>query len=96
MPMTITVTRNVSARIRGFLASSMLEVGPGVYSAPRLSAAVRDRVWQVLEDWFIVEGDASIVMIWADPRMPGAQNMRVLGLPRIDIVEIDGILLARR
>lgn len=96
MPMTITVTRNVSARIRGFLASSMLEIGPGVYSAPRLSAAVRDRVWQVLEDWFSVEGDASIVMVWVDPRMPGAQNLRVLGLPRIDIVEIDGILLARR
>ena len=96
MPMTITVTRNVSARMRGFLASSMLEIGPGVYSAPRLSAAVRDRVWEVLEDWFSVEGDASIIMVWADPRIPGGQNLRVLGLPRIDIVEIDGLLLARR
>jgi CRISPR-associated protein Cas2 len=96
VPMTITVTRNVSARMRGFLASSMLEIGPGVYSAPRLSARVRDRVWEVLEDWFSVEGDASIIMVWADPRIPGGQNLRVLGLPRIDIVEIDGLLLARR
>lgn len=96
MPMTITVTRNVSARIRGFLASSMLELAPGVYSAPRLSAAVRDRVWEVLENWSSLEGDASIIMVWADPRMPGGQDVRVLGLPRIDIVEIDGLLLGRR
>ena len=96
MPMTITVTRNVSARMRGFLASSMLEIGPGVYSAPRLSAAVRDRVWEVLEDWFTVERDAAIIMVWADPRMPGGQKLRTLGLPRIDIVEVDGLLLARR
>ena len=96
MPMTITVTRNVSARIRGFLASSMLELAPGVYSAPRLSAAVRDRVWEVLEDWFTVEGDASILMVWADSRVPGGQSMRLLGLPRVDIVEIDGLLLTRR
>jgi CRISPR-associated protein Cas2 len=74
----------------------MLELAPGVYSAPRLSAAVRDRVWEVLENWSSLEGDASIIMVWADPRMPGGQDVRVLGLPRIDIVEIDGLLLGRR
>lgn len=94
--MTIVVTRNVSARIRGFLASSMLELGPGVYSAPRMSTAVRDRVWEVLQDWFSVEKDASIIMVWSDPGTPGGQSLRVLGLPRMDVVEIDGMLLARR
>lgn len=96
MSMTVVATRNVSARIRGFLSSSMLELGPGVYTAPRLSAAVRDRVWNVLEDWFASEGDASIIMVWVDRQAPGGQNVRVLGLPPIEIVEIDGLLVSRR
>ena len=45
MSMTVVVTRNVSPRIRGFLASSMLELAPGVYSATRLNTSVRDRMW---------------------------------------------------
>lgn len=92
--MTVVVTRNVPDRIRGFLASSMLEVGPGVYTGSRLSVAVRDRIWGVLEGWFI--GDASIVMVWRDPKTPGGQSVRVLGAPPIDLVELDGIVLSRR
>ena len=37
MPMTVVVTRDVEARYRGFLASVMLEVAPGVYVSPNLS-----------------------------------------------------------
>ena len=43
MPMTIVVTRDVEARYRGFLTSVMLEIAPGVYVAPDLSAGVRQR-----------------------------------------------------
>lgn len=96
MSMTVAVTRNVSGRIRGFLASSMLELAPGVYSAPRLSPAVRERLWTVLSDWFIAEQDASIVLVWVDPGMPGGQNVRTLGLPPVELVELDGIVLTRR
>lgn len=96
MSMTVAVTRNVSPRIRGFLASSMLELAPGVYSAPRLSPAVRDRIWAVLVDWFTAEQEASIVMVWVDPSMPGGQNVRTLGLPPVELVELDGIVVARR
>lgn len=96
MSMTVAVTRNVSARIRGFLASSMLELAPGVYSASRLSTAVRDRIWTVLTDWITVEKDASIVMVWVDSAMPGGQNVRILGLPPVEFVELDGIVLTRR
>jgi CRISPR-associated endoribonuclease Cas2 subtype I-E len=46
--MTVIVTRDVVARFRGFLASCMLEIGLGVYTAPRMNAAVRTRVWSVL------------------------------------------------
>ena len=96
MSMTVVVTRNVSDRVRGFLASSMLDVAPGVYSAPRVSPAVRERIWQVLNDWFPHEHDASIVMLWADVAMPGGQAVLTLGAPPIQFVEIDGMFTARR
>lgn len=96
MSMTVVVTRNVSDRTRGFLASTMLEVAPGTYSAPRISPAVRERIWNVLEEWFPYETDASIVMIWQDRDMPGGQSVMVLGSPPIEFVEVDGVILARR
>lgn len=96
MPMTMVVTRNVSDRTRGFLASSMLELAAGVYSAPRLSAAVRERIWAVLRDWWPHEKDASIIMVWAEKGIPGGQAVNTLGTPPIDLVEIDGIVLAKR
>lgn len=96
MSMTVVVTRNVSDRMRGFLASTMLELGPGVYSAPRISPAVRDRVWGVLSDWFAAENEASVVMVWADAAVPGGQNVKVLGLPPVKFAEIDGLLVTRR
>lgn len=95
MSMTVVVTRNVPDRIRGFLASSMLEVGPGVYTGSTLTVAVRDRIWGVLEDWF-PGADSSIVMVWTDRKVPGGQSVKVLGVPPIDLVELDGIVLSRR
>lgn len=96
MSMTVVVTRNVSARVRGFVASVMLEVAPGVYSAPRISPAVRQRVWNVLRDWFANERDASIVMLWQDRDQPGGQAVVALGVPPIKLVDVDGLLLAMR
>lgn len=96
MSMTVVVTRNVSSRMRGFLASAMLEVSPGVYSAPRISPAVRERLWTVVGGWFPNERDASVVMIWQDRDMPGGQAVRTLGSPPITLVDVDGLILARR
>ncbi|GIX24423.1 MULTISPECIES: type I-E CRISPR-associated endoribonuclease Cas2e [Caldimonas] len=96
MSMTVVVTRNVSSRVRGFLASAMLELAPGVYSAPRLSPAVRSRIWDVLEAWFPNEREASIVMLWQERNMPGGQTVRSLGSPPIELTEVDGLILARR
>ncbi len=94
MSMTVIVTRNVSARVRGFLASVMLELSPGVYSAPRISPAVRERVWSVLREWFPNEQSASITMIWHDRDSPGGQAVRTLGIPAVRIAQADGLLLA--
>jgi len=96
VPMTVVVARNASDRLRGFLASSMLELQAGVYSAPRLSASVRDRIWSVATEWWPYERDASLVMVWVDPQTPGGQQVRTLGTPPIDLVEVDGLVLARR
>lgn len=96
MSMTVVVTRNVSDRVRGFLASSMLELAPGVYSAPRITPSVRERIWHVLSGWFPNEKDASIVMLWADASMPGGQATKTLGLPPVHLIEADGMLVTRR
>ena len=96
MSMTVVITRNCSDRVRGFIASTMLELGPGVYSAPRISTAVRERIWNVLADWFPAEQGASVVMVWADPQMPGGQSVKVLGLPPVELVELDGLIVTRR
>ncbi len=96
MPMTVIVTRNVSGRMRGFLASSMLEMAPGVYSAPKMSPAVRERVWNVLTEWFTAEQGASVTLLWADKNQPGGQNARTLGLPPTKLVDLDGLLVTHR
>jgi CRISPR-associated protein Cas2 len=96
MSMTVVVTRNVSNRMRGFLASSMLELAPGVYSAPKISPAVRDRIWGVVSAWFTAEQEASVIMLWADPTQPGGQSVRVLGLPPVNLIDLDGLLIAHR
>ena len=96
MPMTVVVTTNVTDRMRGFLASVMLELDAGVYTAPRLSAAVRARTLEVVKDWWAFETNASLVMIWADARETSGQRVEMLGRPRIDLVDLDGLIVAKR
>ena len=91
--MVVVVTSNVADRFRGFLASAMLEIAPGVYTAPRMSKAVRDRVWAVLVDWHGQLGGGSILMTWRDASEPCGQGIRTLGLPARTFVELDGGLV---
>ncbi|MEO1610228.1 MAG: type I-E CRISPR-associated endoribonuclease Cas2e [Pseudomonadota bacterium] len=96
MPLCIVVTRNVEMRYRGFLGSIMLEASPGVYVGPKLTKGVRERVWNVLEDWHSTLNNGSVVMIWRDALAPGGLRMRCLGEPPKDITEHEGALLVRR
>lgn len=93
---TMIVTRDVEARYRGFLTSVMLEIAPGVYVSPRMSAAVRERVWEVLADWWSALGRGSIVMVWRDKAATGELAMEMLGEPPKEIVDADGVLLVKR
>ncbi|MCW8309456.1 type I-E CRISPR-associated endoribonuclease Cas2e [Acidiphilium sp. PA] len=49
----------------------MLELAPGVYAHPRLSARVRTRLWEVLADWYSQLRRGSIVMTWAESSANG-------------------------
>lgn len=96
MPMAMVVTRNVEARYRGFLTSVMLEVAPGVYVAPDLSAGVRARVWDVLSAWWWALRTGSIVLLWRDTTAVGNLRIQTLGEPPKEIVDADGVLLVKR
>ena len=93
--MTIVVTVNVEARYRGFLASAMLEIAPGVYTAPMMTSGIRDRIWDVLSRWYYELGQGSIVMTWRDASAAGEQRIRTLGEAPKSIVDADGVHLVK-
>ncbi len=93
--MTVVVTINVQARYRGFLASTMLEIAPGVYTSPRMTSGIRGRIWNVLADWHATLGQGSIVMTWRDPRVPARQRILTLGVPPKTVVDADGVYLVK-
>ena len=96
MSMTVVVTRDVEPRYRGFLASVMLEVAPGVYVSPKLSAGVRDRVWTVVSTSYASFGRGAIAMVWRDANRSGGVALRHLGDPPKEVADADGVLLVKR
>lgn len=96
MSMTVVVTRNVPERYRGFLASCMLELAPGIYTSPEMSHGVRDRVWAVCTEWCgELPDDGGVLMTWRDKASPGGQAVRSLGWPKRELAECDGLWLIR-
>ena len=93
---TLVITRDVEARYRGFLTSVMLEVAPGIYVSPQMSAGVRDRIWSVVSDWWSTLQRGSLVMIWRDKSAVGNLQIETLGEPAQEIVDADGVLLLKR
>lgn len=96
MPLTLIVTRDVPARYRGFLASVMPELAPGVYVSPDLSAAVRERIWAVLEEWWEHVPGSSAVLAFPERDEPGRLAVRTLGLPPVRLAELDGLRVVVR
>lgn len=94
--LTLLVTRDVAARYRGFLASVMPEVAPGVYVAPGLSKGVRDRVWAVISDWWEAAPGGSVIMAYPDKDAPGRLALRTLGVPPVELRDVDGLRLVAR
>jgi CRISPR-associated protein Cas2 len=94
MPMTVIVTRDVSARTRGFLASIMPEPAPGMYAAANLSKAVRRRAWAVVSEWHAATGRGSVVMVWKDDGESGGLGIEILGTPPRRLADLDGVLVS--
>lgn len=74
----------------------MLEVGPGVYTSPRMNRAVRERVWEVLVSWHDATRQGSVLMTWPDRDKPGGQVVVTLGMPQKSLIDHDGVVLAFR
>lgn len=97
MSMTIAVTRNTPGRFNGFLASSMQEIAPGVYVAPVMKKSVRERVWNVMIEWSeLLPDDAGVVLFWRNPDAPSKLSIRLLGWPKKEFVEHEGLWLTHR
>jgi CRISPR-associated protein Cas2 len=94
--MAVIVVRDVADRYRGFLASIMPEVAPGVFVSADLTRGVRERVWRVLSQWWDQVPGGSVVLTWRDDSYPGRLGLLTLGLPRRELVDLDGALLVRR
>jgi len=95
--MTIAVTRNTPNRFNGFLASCMQEIAPGVYVAPVMKTAVRERVWTVMMDWSeLLPDDGGVVLFWRDSDAPSGLQIRLLGWPKKEFIEHEGMWLTLR
>lgn len=94
---TIAITRNVPDRFRGFLGSVMLEVTPGVYVSPNLSAGVRQRVIEVCREWSVLLAiDGSVTLIWRSKNEPGGLAIEVIGLHQsAHLTQHNGLWLGR-
>jgi CRISPR-associated protein Cas2 len=95
--MTIAVTRNTPGRFDGYLCSCMQEIAPGVYVAPHMTAGVRERVWQTMMEWSELlderDEEAGVVLFWDDPDAPSGMGKRLLGWPKKDLTEHEGLWL---
>lgn len=97
MSMTIAVTRNLPGRFDGFLCSCMQEIAPGVYVAPRMKKAVRERTWNVMLEWNeLIPQDGGVVLLWKSRDAPSGLGVRLLGWPKKEFVEHEGMWLTLR
>ncbi|HEX6937939.1 MAG TPA: type I-E CRISPR-associated endoribonuclease Cas2e [Longimicrobiales bacterium] len=89
--MVVIVLERVPASVRGELSRWMLEVRTGVFVG-RVSALVRDKLWEFIEARVAEEGACFLIH-----RAEGEQgfNIRVAGDPSRSVEDFDGIGLIR-
>jgi len=97
MSMTIAITRNLPGRFDGFISSCMHELAPGIYVAPRMKKSVRERLWNVMMEWSeLISDDGGVVLFWRSPKAPSGLGVRVLGWPKKELIEHEGMWLTYR
>ena len=88
--MIVVCASGTADRFHGFLRSVMLNLHPGVYVSVDLDAGSRQRIWEVLREWWEADGRGTVVMLWRDKNKPSAIDFDVFGAPKRDIVEYEG------
>jgi CRISPR-associated protein Cas2 len=86
----VVILENVRGSLRGELSRWLFEVKIGVFTG-RISALVRDELWQLIEQKL---GKGSAVMIYATNNEQGF-SARMLGNPSRSLVDIEGVLLVK-
>jgi len=75
----------------------MHEVAPGVYVAPHLKKAVRERIWNVVLEWHeLIPADGGLVLFWKSRNAPSGMGMRMVGWPKKELVDHEGLWLTHR
>jgi CRISPR-associated endoribonuclease Cas2 subtype I-E len=70
------------------MQSVALEIGVGVFVSPDMRRSVRERVWEVAQEWFPYQDSGSFVMVWAQS---GGLQYLSLGEPPREISYLDGV-----
>lgn len=95
--MTVAVTRNLPERFHGFLCSCMQEIAPGVYVVPNMKKSVREKVWEVMLEWSeLIPDEGGIVLFWRNPEAPSELSIRIIGWPKKEFIEYEGLWLTHR
>lgn len=88
--MVVFILENVRSSLKGELSRWLFEVKTGVFTG-RVSALVREELWQLIEQKL---GKGSAVMIYSTNNEQGF-NARMLGNPLRSLVDIEGVLLVK-
>jgi CRISPR-associated protein Cas2 len=88
--MIVLIVENVKPALRGELSRWLFEIRAGVF-AGRVSALVRDELWELIKQKL---GKGSAVMIYPQRNEQGF-GARMIGNPSRSLVDIEGLLMVR-
>jgi len=88
--MVVFILENAKPSLRGELSQWLFEIKAGVFVG-RISALVRDELWQVIEQKL---GKGSAVLIYPQRNEQGF-DARMIGNPSRSLVDIEGLLLVK-
>ena len=88
--MVVIILENVRTTVRGELSRWLFEVKAGVFTG-KVSALVRDELWQLIEGKL---GKGSAVMIYPANNEQGFKA-KTLGKPARQLVDVEGLFLVK-
>jgi CRISPR-associated protein Cas2 len=88
--MVVFILENAKVGLRGELSRWLFEVKVGVFTG-RVSALVREELWQIIEKKL---GKGAAVMIYSANNEQGFKA-QMLGNPSRSLVDIEGLLLVK-